>query len=74
VAKEAVAALGTVVKHEPAEAVIQVPQDAVNSAVGRALQSLPVQDLNVENPPLEEVMSELFSRSRAAREAEGAAA
>jgi hypothetical protein len=29
-----------------------------------------VRDLTVENPPLEEVMSELFSRSRAAREAE----
>jgi hypothetical protein len=29
-----------------------------------------VKDLNVENAPLEEVMSELFSRSRAARDAE----
>ncbi|MEW5739449.1 MAG: ATP-binding cassette domain-containing protein [Myxococcota bacterium] len=72
VKKEDVATLGTVVKHEPAEAVIQVPQDAVNAAVSRALQALPVQDLNVENAPLEEVMSELFSRSRAAREAEAA--
>ena len=34
----------------------------------RALSSLPVKDLTVENPPLEEVMSELFARSRAARE------
>jgi ABC-2 type transport system ATP-binding protein len=37
----------------------------VNSVVGRALATLPVMDLNVENPPLEEVMSELFARSRA---------
>jgi len=36
--------------------------------VSKALATLPVQDLNVENPPLEEVMSELFSRSRAERE------
>ena len=31
-----------------------------------ALATLPVVDLTVEDPPLEEVMSELFSRSRAA--------
>ena len=62
-------ALGTVVSHDDAQAVLQVPQDRVNAVVGRALASLPVVDLTVENPPLEEVMSELFSRSRAAREA-----
>jgi ABC-2 type transport system ATP-binding protein len=72
VAKGDVAALGTVVKHESAEAVIQVPQEGVNGAVSQALKSLPVQDLNVENAPLEEVMSELFSRSRAARDSEAA--
>jgi ABC-2 type transport system ATP-binding protein len=72
VAKGDVAALGTVVKHESAEAVIQVPQEGVNAAVSQALKSLPVQDLNVENAPLEEVMSELFSRSRAARDSEAA--
>jgi len=72
VSREAVAALGQVVKHDAAETVLQVPQDAVNAAVGRALATLPVVDLNVENPPLEEVMSELFSRSRAARDLEAA--
>ncbi len=60
-------ALGVVVSHGSAEAVLQVHQDAVSSTVTRALQSLPVRDLTVENAPLEEVMSELFSRSRAAR-------
>jgi ABC-2 type transport system ATP-binding protein len=73
VAQTDVAALGTVVRHEAAEAVIQVDQGAVNAAVGRALEKLPVVDLNVESPPLEEVMSELFSRSRAARGEEKAA-
>ena len=61
-------ALGKLVKHEPAEAVLQIASDQVNQVVGRALASLPVQDLTVENPPLEEVMSELFSRSRASEE------
>ncbi|MBL8953959.1 MAG: ATP-binding cassette domain-containing protein [Myxococcaceae bacterium] len=57
--------LGKVVKNDGAEAVLQVPVEQVNAVVGKALQSLPVKDLTVENPPLEEVMSELFSRSRA---------
>ncbi len=67
VSREAVEALGTVVSFEPAEAQIRLPYDRVNDSVGRALATLPVQDLNVENPPLEEVMSELFARSRAER-------
>lgn len=65
VARGDVAAIGTVVKFEASEAVIQVPQAGVNRAVTLALQALPVRDLNVENAPLEEVMSELFARSRA---------
>lgn len=69
VSREQVSELGTVVKHEPAESVLQVAQSGVNAMVARALATLPVMDLNVENPPLEEVMSELFKRSRAAREA-----
>jgi ABC-2 type transport system ATP-binding protein len=73
VAAADVAALGVVVKHEAAESVLQVAQGEVNAAVGRALETLPVVDLNVENPPLEEVMSELFARSRAAQ-GEGEAA
>ena len=66
----ALAQLGRVVTHESAQAVLQVSQDAVNATVTRALATLPVRDLTVENAPLEEVMSELFARSRAAREAE----
>jgi ABC-2 type transport system ATP-binding protein len=62
------APLGKVVTHDNATAVLQVPQDAVNSTVSRALSNLPVQDLTVENAPLEEVMSELFAESKARRE------
>ena len=61
--------LGRVVSHDTAEAVLQVAQEAVNATVTRALATLPVSDLTVENAPLEEVMSELFARSRAARDA-----
>ena len=67
------AALGKVISNQPGEAVLQVPQEAVKDVVGRALATLPVKDLTVENPPLEEVMSELFSRTRATRAEEVAA-
>jgi ABC-2 type transport system ATP-binding protein len=58
------AALGKVVSHEPARAVLQVSKDLVSTTVSRVL-ALGVRDLTVENAPLEEVMSELFSRTRA---------
>jgi len=64
--RSSLVALGKVVSVDQAVAVLQVPQDAVSATVSRALAHLPVKDLTVENPPLEEVMSELFSRSRAA--------
>lgn len=66
------APLGKVVTHDNVTAVLQVPQDAVNATVSRALSSLPVQDLTVENAPLEEVMSELFAETKAQRGAVGA--
>jgi ABC-2 type transport system ATP-binding protein len=69
VPREQLAELGSIVKYEGVECVLLVPQSAMNAAVAKALATLPVLDLNVENPPLEEVMSELFARSRAAREA-----
>ena len=57
-----VEALGKVVSLDVGEAVLEVPRDVVNDVVGRALRTLPVTDLTVENPPLEEIMSELFAR------------
>jgi ABC-2 type transport system ATP-binding protein len=56
-------ALGQVVRHDAGQSVLQVPNVSVNAAVSRALAQLPVSDLTVENPPLEEVMSELFARN-----------
>jgi ABC-2 type transport system ATP-binding protein len=60
-------ALGRVVRHGPGETVLDVHKDEVNRVLSRALAELPVSDLTVESPPLEEVMSELFARGRAAR-------
>jgi ABC-2 type transport system ATP-binding protein len=62
------ASFGRIVRHDAGETVLDVNKDAVNRVVTQALAQLPVSDLTVENPPLEEVMSELFARNRAARE------
>jgi len=55
---------GTVISASGVQAVIQVSAGDVSGAVGRILAALPVADLTVEDPPLEEVMSELFKSSR----------
>ena len=60
---------GQLVSSGEAQAVLRVPADEVATAVGRILSALPVADLTVEDPPLEEVMGELFRNSR--RSAEG---
>ena len=57
--------LGTVVTAEPAQAVLSVPALKVNVVVRDALAALPVVDLTIEDPPLEEVMREMFSAERA---------
>ena len=61
--------LGTLVSQTDAQAVLQVSQTELQGAVQRALAQLPVVDLTVEDPPLEDVMRELFQRGAA----EGAA-
>ena len=57
---------GVVVSSDGAQAVLQVRAAEVSGAVSRVLAALPVSDLTVEDPPLEEVMSELFRSSREA--------
>jgi ABC-2 type transport system ATP-binding protein len=65
---QALEGLGKVVSSEPAQVVLQIPQEAVSLTVARALATLSVRDLTVEDPPLEEVMNELFSQNRARAE------
>jgi ABC-2 type transport system ATP-binding protein len=57
---------GLVVSSGEAQAVLQVRAAEVSAAVARMLSALPVVDLTVEDPPLEEVMKELFKTSREA--------
>ncbi len=55
---------GQVIALEDGQATIQVAAEEVSGAVARMLAALPVADLTVEDPPLEEVLSELFRTSR----------
>jgi ABC-2 type transport system ATP-binding protein len=54
------ARLGTVVSTEAAQAVLSVPAEQASAVVRDALATLPIVDLAIEEPPLEEVMRELF--------------
>ncbi|HEY0839180.1 MAG TPA: ATP-binding cassette domain-containing protein [Vulgatibacter sp.] len=63
---------GRLVSFGDAQAQIQADAGSLRSIVAQALASLPVADLTVEDPPLEEVLAGLFARSRAAA-AEGGA-
>jgi ABC-2 type transport system ATP-binding protein len=62
------ARLGRIVSREDLEIVAQVPQADLQAAVAHAA-ALPMADLTVEDPPLEEVLSDLFARSRRERQA-----
>jgi len=60
VSREELEGLGSIVSHQGAQATLQIPQGKLQETVSRALATLPVVDLTLEDPPLEEVMSELF--------------
>jgi ABC-2 type transport system ATP-binding protein len=52
---------GTVVELDATRAVLQVPQENVRDAVSHLLAATEITDLTIEDPPLEEVMRELFA-------------
>jgi ABC-2 type transport system ATP-binding protein len=60
VAAADLARLGTVVSSDASQAVIAVPAAQASAVVRDALAALPIVDLTIEEPPIEEVMRELF--------------
>ncbi len=64
VAEAELSRMGVLTSHGEAQATYRVPGDEVAGMVGRLLAALPVVDLTVEEPPLEEIMSELFRAQR----------
>ena len=53
--------VGAVVEYDETRAVIQVPEKRLRDAVAHLLAEDDITDLTIEDPPLEEVMRELFS-------------
>src|SRR5205823_6520527 len=49
---------GRIVEHGDAKLVLQAPQSALRGTMTALLERLPIVDLTVEDPPLEEVMTE----------------
>ena len=69
VAAADLAALGRIVEYAEGRVVLQVQQPELQGMMQVALSRLPVADLTVEEPPLEEILADLFARARAEREA-----
>jgi ABC-2 type transport system ATP-binding protein len=74
VGDDVLARLGAVVRREAGRVVLRVPESSLRDAVAHLLSALPVTDLSIEDPPLEDVMRTLFKDHRPAepREAQGA--
>jgi ABC-2 type transport system ATP-binding protein len=62
---EVLAAVGKLVRSSDTEAVLAVPAERLTDALRDLLAALPARDLSVEDPPLEEVMREVFQQGRA---------
>ena len=72
VAADRLEQLGVVVEHEAHRVVLRVARTSVRDVVSHSLSVLPISDLSIEDPPLEDVMRQLFAKSgddRAAGEA-----
>ena len=54
-------ALGDVVRADDESAELRVPASQVSHVVAEAIASLAVEDLTVTDPPLEEVMADVFA-------------
>ncbi len=60
VAQDQLTRLGRVVEHEAGRVVLCVPHDDLHSVVAHALSELRASDLTIEDPPLEDIMRQLF--------------
>lgn len=55
---------GRIISQDRNEAVIEVRREDSAQVAARALNSLPVQDISIDDPDIEEIIREMFSRNR----------
>jgi ABC-2 type transport system ATP-binding protein len=63
-AREALEKVGRVIEFAPGRAVLEVGQADLREAIGHLFSMAGIHDLTVEDPPLEEVMRDLFAQSK----------
>lgn len=56
-------ALGEVESHEGLKVTVRVARDGSKDAAARALATLPVADMTIEEPPVEDIIREVFRRA-----------
>jgi ABC-2 type transport system ATP-binding protein len=59
---DALAAFGTVTSFHFPNAALEVPREEAAAASARLLATLPVADLSIEDPPIEEVIRQAFAQ------------
>jgi ABC-2 type transport system ATP-binding protein len=55
---------GRIVSQDPNQAVIEVSRADSTQVAARALNSLPVQDISIDEPDIEDVIRDVFTRNR----------
>jgi ABC-2 type transport system ATP-binding protein len=65
--------MGEVVSSEGGRVVLRVPQNRLREVVGHSLSALPLSDLSIEDPPVEDIMRQLFQHAGPADDRETAA-
>ena len=58
---------GTVLKLEGLNAELSVPRNEVSSRAAQLLAQLPIADITIEDPPIEEIIGQLFTQAEANR-------
>jgi len=53
--------LGDVLSFEPTKAVLSVPREKSNYVASKLLEGFPVEDINIEEPNIEEIIRDVFS-------------
>ncbi|HEX7041803.1 MAG TPA: ATP-binding cassette domain-containing protein [Patescibacteria group bacterium] len=57
--------LGEIEKFKYPELVIKVPRESASEAASKILSRLPVEDVNIENPSVEDIIRDVFSAQKA---------
>jgi ABC-2 type transport system ATP-binding protein len=65
--------MGEVVSAEGGRVVLRVPQNRLRDVVGHSLSALPLSDLSIEDPPVEDIMRQLFQHAGHGEDRETAA-